>query len=200
SYNHSEEYVESVLLRAKLISTYPKSVIATLTGLVDGRLPVTGTSVSWEGPPGAQSDAAANPGASSSEPSSGSTGTSGSSGSPGATGSSGPTGATGFVDVRSTPNSSVVAVQDGRVLKIGASRQLGKYVVLRDVNGDVFTYAGLGAIAGSYSPPKTQNSVAHSAAVVAASTHSPAPSQPATAGVQSPLTLNGKKPVRKQPG
>src|SRR5262249_44328769 len=92
---------------------------------------------------------------------------------------------------------SVVAVQDGRVLKIGASRQLGKYVVLRDVNGDVFTYAGLGSIAGSYSPPKTQNSVAHSAAVVAASTHSPAPSQPATPGVQSPLTPGGKRPVRK---
>ena len=39
AYNHSEEYVDSVLLRAKLISTYPQSVIATLTGLIDGRLP-----------------------------------------------------------------------------------------------------------------------------------------------------------------
>ena len=48
AYNHSEEYVESVLLRAKLISTYPKAVIATLTGLVDGRLPVTGRHVAWE--------------------------------------------------------------------------------------------------------------------------------------------------------
>ena len=48
AYNHSEEYVESVLLRAKLISTYPKAVIATLTGLIDGRLPVTGTHVAWE--------------------------------------------------------------------------------------------------------------------------------------------------------
>ena len=32
AYNHSEEYADSVLLRAKLISTYPKAVIATLTG------------------------------------------------------------------------------------------------------------------------------------------------------------------------
>ena len=39
AYNHSEEYVESVLLRAKLISTYPKAVIATLTGVVDGVCP-----------------------------------------------------------------------------------------------------------------------------------------------------------------
>src|ERR1700722_19990335 len=42
AYNHSEEYANSVLLRAKLISTYPKPVIATLTGLVDGQPPVTG--------------------------------------------------------------------------------------------------------------------------------------------------------------
>src|SRR5271155_2189460 len=47
AYNHSEEYVSSVLLRAKLISSYPKSVIATLTGLVDARLPVTGKQISW---------------------------------------------------------------------------------------------------------------------------------------------------------
>ncbi len=39
AYNHSEEYASSVLLRAKLISTYPKPVIATLTGLVEGRPP-----------------------------------------------------------------------------------------------------------------------------------------------------------------
>src|ERR1700704_1429257 len=47
AYNHSDEYVKSVLLRAKLISSYPKSVIATLTGLTDGRLPVSGKQVAW---------------------------------------------------------------------------------------------------------------------------------------------------------
>ena len=47
AYNHSDEYVKSVLLRAKLISSYPKAVIATLTGLTDGRLPVTGKQVAW---------------------------------------------------------------------------------------------------------------------------------------------------------
>ena len=42
SYNHSQEYVESVLLRARLVASYPSSVIATLTGLVDGRMPTVG--------------------------------------------------------------------------------------------------------------------------------------------------------------
>jgi Transglycosylase SLT domain len=229
AYNHSEEYVESVLLRAKLISTYPKSVIATLTGLVDGRLPVSGKQVAWEGLPGAPSSTTANPGAPSSEASSGSTGASGSSGtSEGASG--GPQGSSGggtqaqssppsptaagagaqssssesaqaprFLDVRSAPSASVVAVQDGRVLQIGDSRQLGKYVVLRDVYGDVYTYAGLGSIAGSYSPPKAETSARRSAAVEAASTRAPAPTRPASAGVQTPLTLSVKKPIRAHP-
>ena len=42
AYNHSQESVTSVLLRAKLISAYPRRVIATLTGLAEGRVPVTG--------------------------------------------------------------------------------------------------------------------------------------------------------------
>jgi membrane-bound lytic murein transglycosylase B len=50
AYNHSEEYVASVLLRAKLIATYPATVIATLTGLIDGRLPVTGKQLAWSVP------------------------------------------------------------------------------------------------------------------------------------------------------
>jgi membrane-bound lytic murein transglycosylase B len=45
AYNHSEAYVESVLLRAKLIAAYPQSVIATLTGLTEGRLPVAGARI-----------------------------------------------------------------------------------------------------------------------------------------------------------
>jgi hypothetical protein len=45
AYNHSEAYVSSVLLRAKLIASYPQSVIATLTGLTEGRLPIAGAHV-----------------------------------------------------------------------------------------------------------------------------------------------------------
>src|SRR5205807_3976253 len=48
AYNHSAEYMSSVLLRAKLISAYPNGVIATLTGLIDGRLPVRNNGVAWD--------------------------------------------------------------------------------------------------------------------------------------------------------
>jgi hypothetical protein len=62
-----------------------------------------------------------------------------------------------LLDLVTSPNATVVAVQDGRIVKVGSSSQLGRYVVLRDIYGDVFTYAGLGSIAPSYHlPPPAQ--------------------------------------------
>jgi soluble lytic murein transglycosylase-like protein len=222
AYNHSEEYVESVLLRAKLISTYPKAVIATLTGLIDGRLPVTGKHVAWQalaalvGSPSSATAGATLAGQSAADSAAGSSSgdaTSPSSAAasvPGSSQAPSPSAAAAaathghaakaaaplqFVDLMSSPNALVVAVQDGRIVQIGDSRKLGKYLVLRDVYGDVFTYAGLGSIAPSYVLPKASRAQAKSPVVEAASSHDPAPSQPASAGTQSPVTLQVKAPV-----
>jgi hypothetical protein len=224
AYNHSEEYVDSVLLRAKLISSYPKAVIATLTGLVDGRLPFSGKEIAW-GPLAAGTISAASTtgnatavpsqASGSSEAASGVSngasssraGTPGSSAAPlpalaaaAATSAGGVPAAQALqlVDVTSAPNASVVAVQDGRIAQIGESRRLGKFVVLRDVYGDVFTYAGLGSIAPTYSLPKAPSAPVKSPVVEAASTRDPAPSQPASAGIQSPLTLHVKTPLQQK--
>ena len=91
----------------------------------------------------------------------------------------------------------MVAVQDGRVLGLGASRKLGLYVILRDVYGDVFTYAGLGSIAPTYANPKPTG--ASRAAVEAASSNAPAPKDAASAGTQPPLTLKVKSPQAPSP-
>jgi hypothetical protein len=213
AYNHSEEYVESVLLRAKLISSYPKTVIATLTGLIDGRLPVTGKHVAWEALPlEAPSPSSATAGAGpATDPSNAAASTATTpAGTPGSTPPLSPTAAAAaatsklatapapalqLVDLMSAPNAAVVAVQDGRIVKLGDSRKLGKYLVLRDVYGDVFTYAGLGSIAPSYVLPKTPRVKVKSPVIEAASTRDPAPSQPASAGVQVPLTLHVKTPL-----
>ena len=40
AYNHAGWYVQSVLLRAKLIGGMPEQLIGALTGLVEGRFPV----------------------------------------------------------------------------------------------------------------------------------------------------------------
>jgi membrane-bound lytic murein transglycosylase B len=219
AYNHSEEYADSVLLRAKLITTYPKGVIATLTGLVDGRLPVTGKHVAWHALPSASlpassatADATAVPGhgAGTSDSASGSPAPAVAT--PGSTTPPAPGAAAAaatsksaasakralqLVELMTPANASVVAVQDGRIVHLGESRELGKYVVLRDVYGDLFTYVGLGSIAPSYAPAKSPSARAKSPVVEAASTRDPAPSQPASAGTQSPVTLQVKTPPKK---
>ena len=203
AYNHSEEYASSVLLRAKLISTYPKTVIATLTGLIDGRLPVTGKRLVWSRPVGASSSSTSSEAAGAtavpSKAASSRASTPGSSTAPSPTAvaaasTSGAGASTSrsvlFDELTSSPDALVVAVEDGRIVKIGDSRRLGRYLVLRDVYGDVFTYAGLGSVASTYSLAKSASGPAKSRAVEAASTRAPTPTQPATAGTQSPLALH----------
>jgi soluble lytic murein transglycosylase-like protein len=219
AYNHSEEYVDSVLLRVKLISTYPKDVIATLTGLTDGRLPVSGKQVAWTAVPAlAPSPASATAGAAAvAAHSAGSSkeGAKSAGQAPGSTAPLSPAAAAAqatakaaatsarllqLVELTSIPTGSVVAVQDGRILQVGHSRALGRFVILRDVYGDVFTYAGLGSVARTYAAAKASRAPVKSPGVEAAGTHDPTPSQPASAGSQSPLTLSVKTPAKKLAG
>ena len=202
AYKHSEAYADSVLLRAKLISSYPKSVIATLTGLVDARLPVTGKHVSWGAllpAPASPSSATANAKAVAGDAKTASSAAPPSDSTPGSVAAPSPTAAASgaasgaekadaapqFVELMSTPNASVVAVQDGRILGLGSSHRLGKYVILRDIYGDVFTYAGLGSIAPSYRLGKVPSAALIASAKLAAS---------AGTGGDSPLTLRVKRP------
>jgi hypothetical protein len=163
AYNHSAEYVSSVLLRAKLISSYPNPVIATLTGLTNGRVPVRNGQLAWDSiahlvsPSSATAQAQALSGSEAAR-GAGAIGGASEGSAPAAAASSralSPAAAAAarnghkaaplqLIDLLTSPNATVVAVQDGRIEKIGSSRALGRYVVLRDVYGDVFTYAGLG--------------------------------------------------------
>ncbi len=221
AYNHSEEYVASVLLRAKLIATYPDSVVATLTELIDGRLPVTGRELSWtvpgEGgsstggeasasgtvssPSGTASSATAGATAQpaeAAESTAGSTAAGETAPAPAAAAAAGqpaPSQAPAplqLADLTTGPEASVVAVQDGRVVAIGDSPTLGTYIKLRDVNGDEFTYAGLGSVARTYALPKATAGAAQRTVVEAASTNAPKPSGAASAGTQHPVTLQVK--------
>ncbi|MFI4978282.1 MAG: lytic murein transglycosylase, partial [Solirubrobacterales bacterium] len=211
AYNHSAEYVSSVLLRARLISKYPTAVIATLTGLTDGRLPVAGKQVAWgslaavPSSSGATVHAAAVPSGASAKLSAPPATSRSAAPSPAtAAAATGTVGAAGqarqLVDVTSAPNAAVVAVQDGRVLKLGVSRKLGRYVILRDIYGDVFTYAGLGSIVSSYRLPKaprTARAFGKPPVAPGAKSHEPAPPQPASAGRELPLTLQVNTSARK---
>ncbi|HUA12860.1 MAG TPA: lytic transglycosylase domain-containing protein [Solirubrobacteraceae bacterium] len=184
AYNHSEEYVDSVLLRAKLIATYPRAVLETLTGLVDGTLPVTGTHVAWSVPhasaaaahrlapaptvvaPASRKAIAAAIRRARRE-------------------SSAPP---LYAKVRSGRHADAVAVQAGRVVRMGRTAA-GYYIVLRDIYGDQYTYAGLGRLARTYSNAAADRTHSSSLVVRDASSQGPAPSHAASAGGQQPQTL-----------
>ncbi|HWX86883.1 MAG TPA: lytic murein transglycosylase [Solirubrobacteraceae bacterium] len=218
AYNHSEAYVESVLLRARLFASYPPSAIATLTGLTEGSLPVAGAQLSPTSPipQGALAPSAAG----------GSSTTAGTSVQPTA---AQPTATTQKAQVAALPGSTpapapavsaaraertldapaprsqlsellgarkapVVAVEDGRVVGMGASRKLGEYLVLRDTYGDLFTYAGLGSIAPRYRLPKPPQVKIPTGSLPSGEAGSdPTPKQAASAGRQLPVTLHVAK-------
>src|SRR5262249_18893596 len=155
AYNHSTEYVDSVLLRAKLISAYPKLVIGTLTGLIDARLPITGelragalSPITTPAPPACDTappppgapppPAQPPPSAPAPPPPAAAAAVGGGRGAPQRE---------QLLELPGSAKAAAVAVQDGSITAVGHSRALGSYVVLRDVYGDVFTYGGAGRIA-----------------------------------------------------
>ncbi len=200
AYNHSEEYVDSVMLRAKLIATYPSSVVATLTGLVDGRPPVQSKVLEWGALPvsAGASNATGEAAASGTAAPKGSTATSPLAAAASHLAHAAPKIQT--VALTSAAKAKVVAVEDGKVVQIGASRELGRYVILRDVYGDLFAYTGLGSIAPSYRVEKSTAANTSAAALQAVSAHDLAPSKAATAGSQTPVTLQVKTPAPQDHG
>jgi hypothetical protein len=215
AYNHSEAYVESVLLRARLFASYPPSVIATLTGLTEGSLPVVGAQLSplsiipqgvvAPSPAGASSATAGTtlaPPPAATQKARAATALPGSTPAPSPAVSAAraeralnaPAPPSQLSELLGRKNAPVVAVEDGRVVGIGVSRKLGRYLVLRDTYGDLFTYAGLGSIAPGYRLPKPAQVQVPQGALQSDETGSdPAPKQAATAGRQLPLTLHVAK-------
>jgi membrane-bound lytic murein transglycosylase B len=223
AYNHSEAYAESVLLRARLFASYPPSVIATLTGLTEGSLPIAGAVLSptttipqgvlAPSPTGAANDtagaAASRPGAST--PSTATTQNAHSAALPGSIPAPSPAVSAAraeralnaaappsqLSELLAREKAPVVAVEDGRIVGIGSSRKLGHYLVLRDTYGDLFTYAGLGSVAARYRLPKpTQVKVPTGSLPSGEAASDPTPKQAATAGRQLPVTLHVAKKHR----
>jgi hypothetical protein len=164
AYNHAGWYVQSVLLRAKLIGGMPAQLVGALTGLVEGRFPVAAKatyaddSVERLATRRVKGANAAIPiDSDSSEATS----------------------------IFARRGSAVIAVNDGKILKVGHSAKLGRFVELQDETGNVYTYADLGSVPRQYPVPKP---VRVTAAQIARQLSKPpvlAPSAPASAGTQT---------------
>ncbi len=154
SYNHSQAYVESVMLRARLLGGTPSGLLGAITGLTEARFPVHAKAHFSDGFPTV------------------------------ANGSNAPKSLPGTT-IYSEVDAPVIAVQDGEVVQIGDSAQLGHFVSLQDAYGNTYTYAKLGSVAQLY--PVLRPHDAKDSSVQAGKTEEPTephPTGPASAGTQ----------------
>jgi len=137
AYNHADWYVDSVMMRAKLIAGVPSDVVGSLTGLTEGRFPVAARARYADDL--AEKDARK-------------TVRSGENAARLVEGDD----ARRDVDIYTSRRAPAVAVNDGVVKKIGKSKAIGNYVVLQDVYGNRFTYGGLDSVSRYYPVPKDE--------------------------------------------
>jgi Transglycosylase SLT domain/Peptidase family M23 len=168
AYNHAGWYVQSVLLRAKLIGGLPQQLVSALTGLVEGHFPVAAKAsysddsvVSAAGHRVTGSNAAV-------------------------TVDSSP--ATKGTTISAKQGSPVIAVNDGKIVKMGYSHDLGRYIELQDATGNVYTYSHLGSISSKYPVPKAVAITDHNATKELSPVKVPDPKHAASAGTQPKLS------------
>ena len=133
AYNHADWYVDSVMLRARLIAGVPADLVGSLTGLTEGRFPVAARAryaddlKEQKVKKAKAGQNAANVVESKDDRRS--------------------------VEIFAKQGAPVVSTNDGQVKKIGRSEKLGRYVIVQDVYGNRYTYAGLGSVARP-TPPR----------------------------------------------
>jgi hypothetical protein len=182
AYNHAGWYVDSVMLRAKLLAGLPPDFTGSLTGLTEGRFPVAAKAQYADAVTKKDALKKVKVGQNAANVDQGAGNRTG-------------------IEIYSRKGAPVVASSDGVIKKIGNSRKLGRYVVLQDAYGNQYTYSGLGSVAKLYPVPKSDpGNSATDTAVVKANSKDPKPTQAATKGetaVQPDSNASGKKRGRK---
>ena len=169
AYNHADWYVQSVLLRAQLVGGIPSQLIGALTGLVQGHFPVAAPAKYADNSVVALSKHRAR--GSNAAVAIGST--------PGASGTS----------IFAKQGAPVIAVNDGKIVKIGQNARLGRYIELQDATGNIYTYSQLGSVSKFYPVPKPVRITAFDIARELAAPAGKPPTTAASAGSQAaPLT------------
>lgn len=100
-------------------------------------------------------------------------------------------------EITAKAGSDAIAVQDGTITAIGESVRLGRFVKLRDVYGNVYTYAHLDSVAETYAAAKddVESDTAQTDAPDPAA--DPAPTTAASAGKQQPAKATKKGKAKK---
>jgi murein DD-endopeptidase MepM/ murein hydrolase activator NlpD len=181
AYNHADWYVDSVLLRARLIGGLPADFVGSLTGLTEGRFPVYGKATYADDLNERAALRRMKRGQNASVPVEARSNRR-------------------SIDVFAKRGTPVVAVQDGKVIRIGSNKRLGRFLMLRDAYGNTYTYGHLAKLATEYPVPKPAK---ESATQVSHELHlpkkDPAPTAPASAGRQVLPTPKPKELPKPKP-
>jgi murein DD-endopeptidase MepM/ murein hydrolase activator NlpD len=163
AYNHADWYVNSVLMRARFIGGMPADLVGSLSGLTQGRFPVHATSKYADDIAEHAVARRVARGKNAAMPVDSRVARRG-------------------INIFAKAGAPVVAVQDGRIVKVGNSERLGNFVILRDVYGNSYTYAGLKKVATKVPVPKRKTQSKASVAKELALPVDAKPSQAASAG------------------
>jgi murein DD-endopeptidase MepM/ murein hydrolase activator NlpD len=134
AYNHADWYVDSVLLRAQVIGGLPANLVGSLTGLTEGRFPVAAKATYADEVTKRSLRAKRRNPAVAVESAADRRG----------------------ISVYADAGSPVVAVSDARVVRIGISERLGRFVQVQDAYGNTYTYGRLAKVSKLYAAPKPQ--------------------------------------------
>jgi murein DD-endopeptidase MepM/ murein hydrolase activator NlpD len=166
AYNHADWYVSSVLMRARLIGGLPADLVGSLTGLTQGHFPVHAKARYADDISEQEARARVAKGHNAAIPVEGSSTRRG-------------------IKIFAKAGSPVIATQDGRIVGMGTSSRLGRYIKLRDVYGNTYTYGHLKSFAEAYPVPKPETvSQAKVAKELNLPSKDPKPTQAASAGSQ----------------
>jgi murein DD-endopeptidase MepM/ murein hydrolase activator NlpD len=181
AYNHADWYVDSVLMRARLIGGLPSNFVGSLTGLTQGHFPVAAKATYADDFTEADAKKAKK--------------------------RSRKLGNRALVvqgsqhrrgiKIFARRGAPVVAVNDGKIVRVGHNKRLGRFVELQDTYGNTYTYARLKKVSKSYPAPRlrttTQKQVAKELALPAKDA---APTAPASATTKK---ATKRKAATKEP-
>ncbi len=188
AYNHADWYVDEVLLYARQYGRLPDDLVGSLTGLTEGaRFPVAANARYADDISERRALKRSRPGKRAY-------------GNAAEVISSSPT--RRGIDIYSREGAPVVAVNDGVITEIGKSKELGRYIVLRDAYGNRFTYAKLGEVSDVY-PVQKQKRLSAADFKLVSPGDDPKPKQAASAGsndVERPDRAERRGRAGRRPG
>jgi hypothetical protein len=170
AYNHADWYVDEVLLGAQQYGRLPDALVGSLTGLTEGaHFPVAADARYADD----ISDAAALTRSTTQRKAAGN-----------AADVIQSDASRRSINIYSSLDAPVVAVNDGVIKKMGESKELGKFIVLQDAYGNRYTYSQLGSISQMHPVPR-QRKLGADAFKLEGPRKDASPKGPATAGDNS---------------